>query len=93
MVEEFCTANMTSGGSSETPTVKLDATRASGAKPTIALKAATPEGNCANACLIEAAPSTVTWVMAGSFLCSFVPAFLLIHSGPITAIFVYSRVE
>jgi hypothetical protein len=64
----------------------------------MALKAATPEGNCANACLIEAAPSTVTLVMAGSFpfrscLRRFLPAFLLIHSMPLTAIFVYSRVD
>ena len=58
MVEEFCTANMTSGGSNETPTVKDEATSASGAKSTIALNTATPDGNCAKAALIDADRST-----------------------------------
>src|ERR671927_747443 len=44
--EDFCTANITSGGSMETPTVNEDATRTWRSPATSAASAATPLGKC-----------------------------------------------
>ena len=46
VVEEFWTANMTSGGSMETPTVKEEAAGTSLVPSTSAESAATPQGKC-----------------------------------------------